>query len=513
MPDLLECLRHLPSHTVVLLTSVGRDTAGTSFKSNELGPMVADAANAPVFSLYDVYLNHGEVGGYLSSLSEQGEVAGGMALRLLRGEKNRDIARVNSVNAYMFDWRALKRWGLDEKKLPPGSIVLNRQPTVWELYKWYIIAAVGLVLAETLLILGLVWQRERRRRSESRLRESEERFRLVANTAPVMIWVSGTDRMCNYFNKPWLSFTGRSLEQELGNGWADGVHPEDLASCFKTYNEAFDKREAFEMQYRLRRYDGEYRWALDNGVPRFNQDGSFAGYIGSCLDITERILAEQNLASMGRRLIEAHEEERTWIGRELHDDIVQRLALLAVALDREIQSNQPSTETPREEVKRHIREIADDVQALSHRMHSSKLEYLGLATAAKSFCRELCEKSKVEVVFRHSDIPTSLPKEVSLCVFRVLQEALQNAVKHSGVGSFSVDLHGSPDAVELKVADNGTGFDEREAFTRHGLGLISMRERLQMVNGELEVKSRPGGGTTIYARVPLKAEEIRAMAG
>ena len=514
MPALLERLRHLPPDTIVYHTSLMQDASGARFiDATQSVPLIASASKAPVFIVDDVDLGRGTAGGDVLSWAADGRVVGEMAVRVLNGEKPQDIPIAKSANVYMFDWRALKRWGLDEKQLPPGSIVLNRQATAWELYKWYIVAGVVLVLAETLLILGLIWHREKGRRSESRLRESEERFRLVANTAPVMIWVSGTDRMCNYFNKPWLSFTGRSLEQELGNGWADRVHPEDLASCLKTYNEAFDKREAFEMQYRLQRYDGEYRWVLDNGLPRFNQDGSFAGYIGSCLDITERILAEQNLASMGRRLIEAHEEERTWIGRELHDDIVQRLALLAVALDRESQSNQPSTGTPLQEVKRHIREIADDVQALSHRLHSSKLDYLGLATAAKSFCREVSEKSKVEVVFHQSDIPTSLPKEISLCLFRVLQEALQNAVKHSGVGSFTVDLQAGADAIELKVADNGKGFDEREAFTCHGLGLISMRERLQMVNGELEVKSKPGGGTTIYARVPLKAEEIRAMAG
>ena len=118
MPDLLERLRHLPGHTLVLLTSIGQDAAGTSFKSNEVGPLVAGAANAPVFSLFDVYLNHGEVGGYLSSLSEQGKVAGGMALRMLRGEKPQDIPRVKGVNTYMFDWRALKRWGLKESDLP-----------------------------------------------------------------------------------------------------------------------------------------------------------------------------------------------------------------------------------------------------------------------------------------------------------------------------------------------------------------------------------------------------------
>ncbi len=173
-----------------------------------------------------------------------------------------------------------------------------------------------------------------RRRAEEAIRESEERFRLVANTAPVMIWTAGTDRKCSYVNKTWLDFTGRPLEAELGDGWTEGVHPDDSNRCLQTYTEAFNRRESFELQYRLRRKDGEYRWVLDDGVPRFNPDGAFAGYIGSCIDITERKLAEESLATIGRKLIEAHEEERTWIGRELHDDINQRLALLAIDLDR-----------------------------------------------------------------------------------------------------------------------------------------------------------------------------------
>src|SRR5499427_1266998 len=124
------------------------------------------------------------------------------------------------------------------------------------------------------------------------VRESEERFRLVANTAPVMIWMAGTDRLCTYLNQPWLEFTGRPLEGELGDGWAEGVHSEDRERCLETYLQAFARRQSFEMEYRLRRKDDEYRWILDTGVPRFNPDGSFAGYIGSCLDITDRKLAE-----------------------------------------------------------------------------------------------------------------------------------------------------------------------------------------------------------------------------
>ena len=522
MPDLLERLEHLPTHTVVLLTSVGQDAAGTRFKSSEVGSMVAAAANAPVFGLFDIYLGHGEVGGCLSSLAKQGKAAGNMALRVLNGEKLKDISSVKSMTTYMFDWRALKHWGLNESALPAGSIVINRQSAAWESYKPYIVGSVSLILVETLLILALVWQRARRIEAELQLatsfekvRESEQRFRLVANTAPVLIWMSGPEKLRDYFNQPWLEFTGRELETELGNGWSEGVHPDDLKNCLETYTRAFDLCESFKMQYRLRRYDGEYRWILDSGVPRLNLDGSFAGYIGSCLDVTDHKEAEQTLAEMGRKLIEAHEEERTWIARELHDDVNQRIALLAVQLGHWAQDPPNS----RIEITNHIRhvrmdlsELGNDIQALSHRLHSSKLEYLGIATAANSFCRELSERQKVQIAFRHEEIPHNLPKEISLCLFRVLQEALQNAVKHSGERYFSVELLGTSGEIELTVNDKGVGFDPQHAYNHHGLGLISMRERLKLVGGEFHIKSELSHGTTITARVPLKVKIRQASA-
>ena len=353
---------------------------------------------------------------------------------------------------------------------------------------------------------GTVKDITERRRIEEALRESEQRFRLVANTAPVLIWMSGPDKLCNYFNQSWLEFTGRPPEAELGDGWAEGVHPEDLEQCLDTYTRAFDKHESFQMEYRLRRHDGEYRWILDSGVPRFTADGSFSGYIGSGIDVTERKLAEEAISKVNQKLIEAHEEERTRIARELHDDINQRLAILAISLEK-LQHNLPSSKAEIRkdiaEAGKQVRDLGSDVQALSHHLHSSKLEYLGLATAAAGFCREASSRQGVEIDFHSENIPKDLPKEASLCLFRVLQEAIQNAAKHSGSRHFEVSLSGGLSEIELRVHDSGIGFDPQEAMKGNGLGLTSISERLKLVNGNLFIDSQPQYGTTIQARVPL----------
>ena len=350
---------------------------------------------------------------------------------------------------------------------------------------------------------------------QEKLRESEERFRLVANSAPVMIWMSGPDRLRTYFNQPWLVFTGHSIQAELGDGWAGGVYPEDRERCLSAYTKAFDQRERFEMEYRLRRHDGEYRWVSDLGVPRMNLDGSFAGYIGSCLDVTERKQAEEALSSVSRRLIEAHEEERTWIARELHDDINQRIALLAVSLER-LKLGLPASASAASqglaEIAEQVLDIGSDIQALSHRLHSSRLEYLGIQAAAASLCKELAEKQGVQVHFNSEEVPPKLPQEVALCLFRVLQEALQNALKHSGSLHFEVSLKGAWNAIQLTVHDSGTGFDPDEATKGRGLGLTSMKERVKLVHGQLSIDSGAQRGTLIRVTVPLEHTAVSAQA-
>jgi PAS domain S-box-containing protein len=219
-----------------------------------------------------------------------------------------------------------------------------------------------------------------RKAAEEALRESEERFRLVANNAPVMIWMSGLDKKPTYFNQLWLDFTGFS-ETDLRNGLAGITHPEDYPKCHDIYCRAFDQRQPFRKECRLQRHDGQYRWMLDIGVPRFHKEGSFAGYIGSCIDVTDHKLAEEVLSDMTRKLVAAQEKERTRIARELHDDINQRLAMLAVELE-QLQNDPSEIQQRVSELRKQTLEISNDVQALSHDLHSSHLEYLGAVGAS-----------------------------------------------------------------------------------------------------------------------------------
>ena len=224
---------------------------------------------------------------------------------------------------------------------------------------------------------------------------------------------------------------------------------------------------------------------------------------------------QDSLRRISGSLIEAQEQERHRIARELHDDVVQRLALLSLELEG-VQEDIPDVASelrPRiGTLKTETMRITDDVQLLSHELHSSKLEYLGIVGAAKNFCKDFSERQKVEVDFQSHDVPTALPTELSLSLFRVLQEALRNATKYSGVKRFEVRLWGSTGEIHLTISDLGAGFDTETAMKSTGLGLTSMRERLRLVQGELSINSQPKGGTTIHARVPFDSGSDSARA-
>jgi PAS domain S-box-containing protein len=335
--------------------------------------------------------------------------------------------------------------------------------------------------------------------AELERRRGEEKFREVAEVAPVMIWMTDTDAMTTYLSKPWVDFTGMPFEKQLGDGWAETIHPEDRERCLQFFKASFAKRELYHQEMRFRRHDGEYRWIYDTGIPRYSADGEFAGYIGSCVDITERKAMEETLSTFGRRLLQAQEEERLRIARELHDDFGQRLAVISMELQ------------GAGKVLEHVRELAFDLQSLSHRLHSSSLEHFGLVVATRRLCSEMGERLGVRIDFHSEHIPRNLAYDIRLCLFRVIQEALQNTVKHSNAKKVELSLVGSDKQIKLTIHDTGVGFDTTSPDTARGLGLISMRERLKLVNGDFSVHSAIDQGTTIRATVPAVLEEVWRM--
>ncbi|MFL6374524.1 MAG: PAS domain S-box protein, partial [Pyrinomonadaceae bacterium] len=345
----------------------------------------------------------------------------------------------------------------------------------------------------------------RRRRAEEALRQSEQLFRTMADSAPVLIWIAGTDKLCTYFNLGWLVFTGRTMDQERGHGWVDNVHSADRAQCMARYIAAFDRRESFKMEYRLRRADGVYRWLYDVGTPRFGSDGEFLGYIGSCVDITEGKEANEALRDLSGKFMGAQEKERARLARELHDDLSQSLALLSIQL--EAISRDPKVTgmiTKRiEKLTLQIQRLSSDVHRISHELHPSKLAQLGLVSALRGFCREFSATHGIKVEFAAKDVPRVMPNDMSLCLYRVAQEALQNVYKHSGASITSVVLEMGTDGICLLVSDNGDGFDIDAPSSKESLGLVSMRERVRSVNGTIKIDSIIGAGTQITVLIPL----------
>jgi PAS domain S-box-containing protein len=506
-PDkqILQQVAALPPHTVVLFQLAPHDSNEATFGYLEV--LSAVAQQLPTYSVYPgLGLTHGAIGGSYRDIPKDVRLTGEIAARVLNGERPENISPVRDSDLKTeVNWPALEHWHIPVSALPPGSLILNRELTLWERDRKYFILAIALIALQVLLIIGLLWQRARKRKAEAVLRESEKRFRVMTDAAPALVWMCDTRGKIIYLNERRVAFTGPNPKAGYGDTWATYVHPDDLEGMLETFSLALKKHQPFSKEYRLRRSDGVYRWMFDVASPRVNGDGSFAGFIGSAIDMTDQKLAHQALEKVSGQLIEAQEKERNRIARELHDDISQKLALLSIELERanRARSGSPAqAQTSFEEVRKRCAEVASDVQSLSHQLHSSRLDYMGIVAAIQGFCNELSKKHAVNVEFEHNDVPRNLPNDVSLCLFRIAQEALHNAVKHSGVSEFKVELYRAADELQLIVADKGAGFDVQEARRKGGLGLLSMQERIHLVHGRLNVESAPGLGTRVIATVP-----------
>jgi len=334
------------------------------------------------------------------------------------------------------------------------------------------------------------------------LQSREELLKIFVRNVPAgvamldrgMRYLQVSDRFCADYSVDSSEVLGRShyeLFPDIPERWKE-IHRRALAGETLRAEEDHWDRESGTI------------WARWEVRPWQSADGSIGGILIFAEDITRRKHMEEALSSLSRKLIESQEQERARIGRELHDDISQRLAMLAIGLE-QLQNNPLEVQSQVETLREETAAISRDVQALSHELHASKLEYLGVVSGMKSWCKEFSERQKMEIDFR-SDVSSPLPFDIGLSLFRVLQEALHNVIKHSGVKRAEVQVVEKSGEVHLLVKDSGSGFDIEAAKRGSGLGLTSMKERLQLVNGQLSMESKTMSGTTIHVRVPFKSE-------
>ena len=392
-------LSALPERSAVYYVLVTEDGAGDKFHALQYADRVAATANAPTYCWVDSVMDHGVVGGSLYRQKDAIERVGQIALRVLRGEAADTIPVATlDLNMNEVDWRQLRRWRIDEARVPAGTVVRFRDPTVWDRYKVYILSALALLVTQTTLITGLLIQRKRRRRAEEELSGSQSDLR-------------------------------RSYER--------------------------------------------------------NRD-------------------------LGARLLNAQETERSRIAGELHDDVCQRMLLLTFEL--ESLNRASRVEAPAAAALTMAQDIAKSLHDLSHRLHPTRLRMIGLVAALDRFCVEL-SRTGLAVSYTHENVPSTLAPEAMLCLFRVVQEAAQNAIKYSHAHELAVHLSGASGRLTVTITDNGTGFDVDGAWGK-GVGLVSMVERVEAMGGTLDISSTPGAGTCVTATVPaVVTTSPVAMAG
>jgi PAS domain S-box-containing protein len=335
--------------------------------------------------------------------------------------------------------------------------------------------------------------------SEARLRALLESTRAIPWEANAKTW------QFTYVGPQAVELLGYPIESWYEKDfWTSHIHPDDLKFAVDFCQESSARVKDYEFDYRMITSSGSIVW-LHDVVSVASVNGSPETLRGFMIDITERKLAQERLRDLSGRLIHAQEEERRRIARELHDDVSQRLALLSMEMD---QLSQGPRESPArlvermQEIRTRIHELSSDLHRISYELHPAKLEHLGLVAAVRSFCKDLSRQHGVRIEFIDRDIPRAIHQDIALCLFRIVQESLRNAVKHSGTAKAQVELSGSPDAIRLRVSDSGIGFDARGS-KRNGLGLVSMEERLRLVGGEIAIDSQPSQGTRIDVRVPL----------
>jgi PAS domain S-box-containing protein len=347
-----------------------------------------------------------------------------------------------------------------------------------------------------------------RKRAEEALRDSEERLRLAIEAGRMFAfeWDPKSDVLQRSDESYEILGLPKHELPNTGQGHAEKIHPHDRDRFVYAMKSLRPEQPFYKLSYRLLRSDKSIVWLEESGRAFFDASGSIERVVGIAADVTEAWASDCALRELSGRLITSQEEERRRIARELHDNIGQELALLAIhaqRIDSGASEAQGTTKSDVHELHKSIKEVATKVSTLSHRLHSSELEFLGLAIATDRFCRDFAKNYNIDIDYSIKDIPRDLDKGVALCFYRIIQESMQNVAKHSKASAVSFQLIGGADKLRLEVRDDGIGFDPRKAPYISGLGLVSMRERMHLIGGTFSIRSKPGQGTRLEASIAL----------
>jgi PAS domain S-box-containing protein len=342
------------------------------------------------------------------------------------------------------------------------------------------------------------------------LQRSEQRLRQLLETTKILVWeAEPATWKFTYMSKQAVELLGYPIAQWYKPDFLfSHIHHSDEQRALSFCRKHPHPTDQHDLTFRMLARDGRVVW-VQNLISVTHENGQPTRMHGFMIDISERKRAEEALQELSGRLIAAQEEERRRVARELHDDLSQKMALLSIELEQLAQEAPKTSGSGRSRLRRltkQAHEISADIQRLSYTLHPSKLEHLGLAVAVKGLCKQPSEHRNLRIEFRQTGFPATLSKDVTLCAFRVVQEALRNCVKHSGAQTVNVVLGKTDDVLKLSISDDGCGFDMNSDAMKNGLGFVSMKERLHLVGGAVQIHSRPLRGTCIEASIPLVLE-------
>jgi PAS domain S-box-containing protein len=535
VPRMLAQVEEVPGNSLIFYLRHSQEEPGRVLFASDVARLVAAASTVPVYGVSDSYLGSGIVGGAVYQTRAIGVRLGQQAIQILDGTRAQDLPIERAEPVAIFDWRQLQRWNISESLLPSGSTILFKQVGVWDQYRPLIIGAIGLVGVQTALIGTLLFQRARRRRVETALVDSQQRYTLASAAGAVGVWDWNfeTDELfVDPGLKSLLGFDDREISTRPDD-WGSRVHPDDLAVAAAGVKNCIDGiTDSYEVEHRMLHKDGSVKWMLSRGSALRGADQSLRRLVGTKVDITERKLAEdviresqavlaashREINDLAGRLIASQEVERARIARDLHDDLSQEIAGLSIALSaikRQVTGLADATNLARDvsSVQQRAVALAANVRDLSHDLHPSVLEHAGLVTALTAHCTEIERHQRLAVTFSAEGDFDSTSAEIKLCLYRVAQEGLRNVVTHANAGRAEVRLSRAGDIAELSIADDGRGFDIVGAGRdSHGIGLVSISERVRLVGGTVSILTELNKGTRLRVQVPANGYSVAALA-